>query len=113
MIILHNQHDKDSREFVEKYKDGNEVLNYPECLQQFSDISGFPSVVVTLPKKIILSYTVPGYTDSETGVTYESEIVEEQIIEEHIDIVRCPVTWDDVEKYIQDYINYDPGAEYR
>lgn len=49
MIILNNQHDKNSRDFVSKYGIGQIVYNYPECIDHYSCISSFPSVVVLVP----------------------------------------------------------------
>lgn len=113
MIILHNQHDKDSRDFVNKYGEGHIVLEYPECLNYYSNISAFPSVVVTLPYKEIDEYIIPELINEETGEIATNILVEKQIFEEHEELIRCPVTWDDVEKFIQDYIEYDPGKNYR
>jgi hypothetical protein len=45
MIILHNPHDKASRDFVDQHGAGMQVLEYPDCIQQFPQISAFPSVV--------------------------------------------------------------------
>lgn len=50
MIILHNPHDKVSREFVEAKRPGDEVLLYPECVSTYPNISSFPSVVLNVPK---------------------------------------------------------------
>ena len=49
MVILHNQHDKASREFVDRYGAGNEVIPYPECVQRFPWIRAFPSVILDVP----------------------------------------------------------------
>jgi hypothetical protein len=57
MIILHNQHDKDSRDFVEKYGEGNEIIDYPKCVELYPNISAFPSVVIEVP-----AYHVPAQT---------------------------------------------------
>ena len=62
MIILHNQHDKDSRDFVEKYGEGNTVIEYPECVEQYIYISAFPSVVIDVP-----AYYQPEQTTIVTG----------------------------------------------
>lgn len=112
-IILHNPHDRLSREFVNTYKEGNTVLNYPECVQSFPYISAFPSVVVDLPEKTILEYTIPETNDPETGEIIPEQTYPTEVIPPHQAIVRKPATWEDVEQYIQDYINYDPGAEWR
>jgi hypothetical protein len=51
MILLHQKHDKKSREFKGKHKDKfDEVLEYPECLQRYPNISKFPAVVWSEPE---------------------------------------------------------------
>jgi len=46
MIILHNPLDKASRDFVAAHGAGNEIMEYPDCVQRYPYISAFPSVVV-------------------------------------------------------------------
>ena len=53
MILLHNQHDEKSRKFLEQNKDKFErVLEYPDCVKEFPNVSRFPAVVVTVPEYI-------------------------------------------------------------
>ena len=48
MIILHNPHDKKSREFVEFWDNKYPIIESPECLKDYN-ISAFPSVVLEYP----------------------------------------------------------------
>ena len=80
MIILHNELDKTSRDFVESCHEGNVVLNYPDCVKQFPYISAFPSVVVEVP-----SYKIP---------IFEGQ--PERIMPDDLGIIRLPKDWDDV-----------------
>lgn len=53
MILLHNQYDGKCRGFCEKYSDRfDKVLDYPECLKDFPNISHFPAVVIDIPEYI-------------------------------------------------------------
>lgn len=105
-IILHNQHDKASRDFVGKYGSGHIIIQYPECVSQYPNICGFPSVVIDLPEKVIEEYTIKDESESEY-------FVEKQIIPAHKEIVNMPTYWKDVEDFISNYISFDPGAEWR
>lgn len=84
MIILHSEHDKTSRDFIEKYGEGHEILNYENSISNYSGICGFPSVVVNIPayykeREII--------EDEDTG---EEIVFDGQNIEEHIEIIFNP-----------------------
>lgn len=113
MIILHNPFSRKSREFIEANREGNTILEYPNCVQQYPNISAFPSVVVEMPEKTIQAYTIPSYTDPDTGESFPEQYVPEEIISSYTDIVRDPNTMEDVQTYITNYLNEDPGAEYR
>lgn len=116
-IILHSEFDKESREFVEKYGAGHTILTYPECLSEYPNISAFLSVVVEFPEKVIASYTIPEWTDEETKEIFPEEIVPEKTIEAFTDVVRGndenKLSWEYINQLIQEYLDADPGAEYR
>lgn len=98
-IILNNQHDKVSRDFVNLYGDGKTILNYPNCLEYFQSISAFPSVVIKVPP-----YRIPEHQEqvvnSETGET-EIITIPEEIQETEMDeMIRLPENWAVVESRI-------------
>ena len=75
MIILHNQHDKSSREFIDKYGNSNIVYDYPKCLEYYDCISSFPTIVID----------VPAYyqeLEVEEFMNEETNEIEEEVIEE-------------------------------
>ena len=75
MIILHNQHDKASRDFVVKYGESHTIYDYPDCLNHYNTISTFPTVVIN----------VPGYyqeLEVEEVMNQETKEIEEEVIEE-------------------------------
>lgn len=98
-IILNNQHDKISRDFTELNASGKTVLNYPDCLTYFQNISAFPSVVIKVPP-----YRIPEhqeqFVDSETGETKIITIPEEIQEVEMDEIIRLPEDWGFVESRI-------------
>lgn len=112
MIILHNQHDKDSRDFVDKYGDNNQIIEYPECVEKYVYISAFPSVVIDVPAYYQpsqeLTFQVP-IEDSTSGDTTSSTIIiPEYNISDHIEIRRfstdpCDIDafWQDIQDYIK------------
>jgi hypothetical protein len=91
MIILHNQEDKASRDFVAAYGAEHTVLLYPACLEHYPRVSGFPSVVIDVP-----DYVQPAIID-------EQGISPAEFIDAHQELVRCPTTWADVEAVIAKY----------
>ena len=53
MILLHNQHDEKSRKFLEQNKDKfKEILEYPDCIKRFPNVSRFPAVAVPVPEYV-------------------------------------------------------------
>lgn len=55
MKVLHNQHKKESRDFVKELRDKNpdfdyEIINYPDCVNEYEYISKFPSVLIDCPE---------------------------------------------------------------
>lgn len=98
MIILHSEHDKTSRDFVEKYGHGNTVLSYHESISTYNSIQGFPSVIVTVPAY----YQQPENTvDPESG---ETIVVDGGNVEADIEIIFNPATLEEVQRY-QDLVN--------
>lgn len=89
MIILHSPFDKASRDFVEAYGEGHTVLEYPECVNQFPNISAFPSVVIE----------VPAYKTEDT-VGENEEFSPGINIPNYTELLRCPANWQEVEDYI-------------
>ncbi|MFW6242662.1 MAG: hypothetical protein ACOC2W_00725 [bacterium] len=75
MIIYHNQHDKNSRDFISRYGDKHTIYDYPECLNHCNTISSFPTIVIHVP-----SY----YQELETEevLNEETNEIEEEIINE-------------------------------
>ena len=56
MIILHNPFDKQSRDFIDRYGRGNQIIEYPECVTYYPRISKFPAVVIIIPEHRIPEY---------------------------------------------------------
>ena len=133
MIILHNQHDNDSRDFVEKYGKDNIVISYPECVEQYSNISAFPSVVLEYPDYYQPEIFIDPPLDEDGNVLkdvdgndFVGEIIPEHNVKSHIVIYRFltdPCDIDEFWKEIQDHlavieekkIKYPPkeGLDYR
>jgi hypothetical protein len=88
-IIIHNIHDKNSREFIEKYGNNPDVTvieddGYSVRLQ-FPYISAFPTVIIS--------------TSEYTTVDSDGNTV---IIPANLEYIRSPETWQEV----QDRIDY-------
>lgn len=112
MIILHSPHDKDSRDFVEKYGKDNIILNYPECLDSYPNISAFPSVVIDVPayhrpSEIIFMKDENGddiYDNEGSPISFTHEA---ENIDSYVEIYRSIEDPCDPDKFwndIQDYI---------
>lgn len=86
MIILHNPHDKISREFVENYGQNCQILEYPECLNTFPNISAFPSVVLDIPDHIVDKQIIdPPLDEAGNPITdIDGNPIQPIEIEEHI-----------------------------
>lgn len=109
MIILHNQHDKDSREFVEKYGSGNTIIEYPECVEKYTYVSAFPSVIIDVPAyyyEFILEDTTSttDITVIPNDTTTISEGVNIDAVQQVFRSINDPCNPDDFWKEIQDYI---------
>ena len=51
MILLHNQHDEFSRHFLETHTGRfSQVIEYPDCVDKYPNVSRFPAVVLTVPE---------------------------------------------------------------
>ena len=113
MIILHNQHDKDSRDFVEKYGQGNEVIEYPECIEHYPNISAFPSVVIDVPEYTTPAQKIPALDQDGNAIIGEDGNpippfeVPETTIPAHIEIFRSKddpcdpdVFWGEIQDYL-------------
>jgi hypothetical protein len=88
-IIIHNIHDKKSREFVERYKNREDVTIIEDdgylVRLQFPYISAFPTVIIS--------------TSEYTEIDSNSNSV---VIPATIEYIRSPDTW----KEVQDRIDY-------
>lgn len=94
MIILHSQHEKGSREFVEEYQKDHEIFNYPECIQVYPNISAFPSVLIFIP-----GYTLPDEIMSrEDGTQFTIDGMSE---EDHSYAYPAPKNMEEVEEYVK------------
>lgn len=91
MIILHSQHEKASRDFVERFGNGNEVIPYPECVQRFPWIRAFPSVILDVP-----AHNVPAGWFGPDQDAYN--------VPSHEELVDTPNEWEIV-CITQDFVN--------
>lgn len=99
MIILHNPHDKDSRDFVEKYGQDNIILEYPECIETYPYTSAFPSVIINVP-----GYNVLEHTDEldPTMITPQHNVeAKEEIFRSKEDPCDPDEFWKEIQEYIE------------
>lgn len=108
MIILHSEHDKASREFVSLYGEGHTVLNYQESIQNYSNISAFPSVVINVPAHIVPEQYIEeeimeAYTDPEGNYheaqTIPAHTIPSYAVEAHTELMRMPSTMQEAIDY--------------
>ena len=53
MILLHNQYDEKSRNFLRTNEmKFDRVIEYPDCIKEFPNVSRFPAVVVPVPEYV-------------------------------------------------------------
>lgn len=101
MIILHSQHEEYSRNFVEKYGEGNEVIPYPECVKRFPCIRAFPSIIVEVP-----AHHVPA------GWFYPEQ--EAYNVSFHEEIIDTPKEWEIVQRtasFVEEWVKISPPLE--
>lgn len=92
MKLLHNDLDKNSRDFLEKYRNEfEEILNYPECLEKYPYISAFPSIVFNIPARYVPQQKFDGIYDEENNEVFAPIIIPEHNENEYYHLVR----WDD------------------
>jgi hypothetical protein len=103
MIILHNPYDKYSREFVEQYAviKGAQVLVYPNCMEQYPNVSAFPSVVVEYPAYNVPEQIIEEYSDAEDNY-YPEETVPSYNVQARTHLIRLPESWDDVQSELDE-----------
>ena len=133
MIILHNQYDKDSRDFVEKYGVDNIIISYPDCVEQYPNISAFPSVVLEYPNYYQPEIFIDPIMDEDgnilkdpDGNNLEGQIIPEHNVKAHNIVYRfltdpCDIDqfWNEIQMNLLDIeekrIKYPPkeGLDYR
>ena len=108
-IIIHNIHDKASREFVAAYGNRNDVVvleddGYSVRLK-YPYISAFPTVIINTP-----SYTDSPIAEESGGVFIKLDInVDDLVIPAGIEYISCPKNWDDVQSRIDYWENKVPN----
>jgi hypothetical protein len=109
IIIIHNIHDKTSREFVSAYgnKDDVTVLEddgYSVRLK-YPYISAFPTVIINTP-----SYVDSAIAEESGGVYIKLDINNQDlVVSSSIEYISCPNNWDVVQKRIEYWENKVPN----
>lgn len=124
MIILHNQHDKKSREFVKLYGQNNIVIKYPECINYFPNICTFPSIVIIIPEHSIpnefdankpyhpiLKFGVNNQHNDMTFldidiIPHDMQIIQYGTVSEYLYIYRSPESMEEVELFLEEWEKY-------
>jgi hypothetical protein len=104
MIILHNKHSKQSREFIEANADGNTVVDWYNDEERIAyqklghpDPSAFPTVIVDEPAYMTDPATIPA--DDPNNSTGAEIDVPSFKVAATTKALRAPNSWDDVLTY--------------
>lgn len=86
MIIIHNPADKQSRDFVEQYGEGCDIIEYADGFALYPNVSAFPSIPIFVPE-----YSIR-IKEADQEITIQ--------VPEHEELYRCPATLQEVLDYI-------------